>query len=94
MIKLGRRVPIDEVRTFIHRDKLDGPPLYFVLLANGYELLRGWDPKLGVLETSMEDDVFYVACVEYLKSLGVAFSSEEGAMDYAASEVFPKLSGI
>ncbi len=94
MIKLGRRVPLDEVRLFIHRECLEGPSHYFLLLADGYELIRGWHPKLGVMELSMEDEVFYSACTEYLKSIGLVFNSKEDAMRYAATDVFPKLSKV
>jgi hypothetical protein len=93
MIKQARKVPVDEVRRFIHDGDLDGPPQYFLLQSHGLEIVRGWHPKHGIMELSMQDDVSYWACIEYLKSIGLVVGSEEAALDYAVVNVFPKMRG-
>lgn len=91
MIKQARKVPVEDVRRFIDHGHLDGPPQYFIVHSYGVELVRGWHPRHGVMELSMQDDVFHWACIEYLKSVGLVFDSEEAALDYAAANVFPKI---
>jgi hypothetical protein len=82
MLKLARRVPVQEVEEFVLRQP-GSHPSYFVLREYGFELLRGWHNRHGITEVSMEDDVFYLACCEYLKAQGFVFESTEAALQYA-----------
>jgi len=90
MIKYGRRVPIEEVRQFIH-GRVGAPPQHYLLSSDGYELIRAWDPKHGFMELTMDNEAFAFACAEYLKSQGLVFDSDDAALRYAESNVFPKL---
>lgn len=93
LIKLARRVPIEDVRRFVCPDG-DDIPSYFVLQEFGQEVVRSWhfgngDPD--IYEVIMEDEVFCAAMVDYLKSRDLVFSSDDDAIVFANRHIVPKL---
>ncbi len=89
MIKLARRVSVEEIRAFLLNN--DHTPAYFLLRSNGYELLRGWHPTHGITELVMDDEVAYEACVLYLKDRGIVFESEDDALAWRVQSGRPSL---
>ena len=81
IIKLGRRIPVEEIRAFVENG-VDSRPQYFVLRQYGYELLCPWRAHFGA-ELTLDDDVLYHACKEYLKERHLVFESTDTALDYA-----------
>jgi hypothetical protein len=64
MIKQARKVPVEDVRRFIHHGHLDGPPNIhraFIRRRAGC----GWHQDYGVMELSMQDDGFRIGCIEH-----------------------------
>src|SRR5262245_2541656 len=81
MLKLARRVPVEQVEGFVLRAP-DPHPCYFVLHEHGNESLCCWHAVYGD-EVSMQDEVFHQACCEYLKDRGLVFESAASAAAYA-----------
>ena len=80
LLKLARRVPVQQVEDFL-LPRPGAHPSYFVLREYGFEVLRGWGVQ-GIDEVSIEDDVFAHACCDYLKSRGLVFESTDAALEY------------
>ncbi len=81
LLKLARRVPVEEIRAWVQTGR-DSHSRFFILRHNGTELLRSWHWAHGLMEITIEDDAAATAVTEHLKGLKLVFDSIDAAMAY------------